>query len=177
MANNDGARDPEEQQNELMATIKAARELGPDMDKAVVASYLEKQKAAARAQKPQPQQQAVVASGSQQPSWPMFMTPGLGIILYIALLVASGGHLWWTFWLIPAFGFGGWGWWGSRHDEHVQRRMDRYEWRRARYGYRYGPPAAPYDTGYGSAPTQQPQVQPPTAQQPQPTQPQSHEYD
>lgn len=157
--NNSGARDPEEQQNDLMAALKAARELGPDMDQAVASSYLEKQKAAAQAQKAQPQQ-AVVATPGQRSPWPVVMTPGLGIMLYIVLLVVSHGFLWWTFWLIPAFG--GWGWWGARHDEHVQRRMDRYEWRRARYGYRYGPVQPP------AAPSQPSQVQAPGTQQPQP---------
>jgi hypothetical protein len=162
VANSTGARDPEEQKNDLMAALKAARELGPDMDQAVAASYLEKQKSAAQtqAQAQSPQAQAVVAAPTEHRPWPMFMTPGLGIMLYIVLLVVSHGWLWWTFWLIPAFG--GWGWWGWRHDEHVRRRIDRYEWRRARYGYRYGPVQPP------AGPTQPPQVQPPIAQQPQP---------
>lgn len=175
MASNNGTPRDEEQQNDLMAALASARELGPDMDKAIVASYLEKQKQQTGAQPPAQQQaqqqQAVVASQGRQPPWPVYLTPALGIIAFIALLVVSGGHLWWMFWLIPAFG--GWGWWGSSHQDHearearMQRRMDRYEWRRARYGYRYGP-RDPYDNGYGSAPTQQPQqVQPPASQQAQ----------
>ncbi|HKS70561.1 MAG TPA: hypothetical protein VJQ45_09070 [Ktedonobacterales bacterium] len=168
MASNNGTSHDEEQQNDLMAALASARELGPDMDKAVAASYLEKQKqqAAAKAQAQQEQQQAVIASRGQQTPWPMYMTPALGIMLYVVLLVVSHGWLWWTFWLIPAFG--GFGWWGRRGDVHearMQRRVDRYEWRRARYGYgyRYGP----YDNGSGPAPSQQqPQVQQPSSQQP-----------
>lgn len=173
MANNSGAGDPEEQQNDLVAALKAARELGPDMDHAVASSYLEKQKAAAQAQAQaqRAQQQAVVAAPSQQRRPAYFMGLPIGVIIFIAILVATGGHAWWMFWVL--FCFGGFGWWGWRHDDHVQRRIDRYEWRRARYGYRYGP-SGPYDNGYGQAPTpsQPPQVQPPANQQPQ-----HHEYD
>lgn len=165
-----GARDPEEQENELMATLKAARELGPDMDKAVVASYLEKQKqhaaAQAQAQKPQPQQAVVAAPGQQRR--PMFLLGlPIGLIVFIAILIATQGQAWWMFWVL--FCFGGWSWWGWGHDDHMQRRMNRYEWRRARLDARYG--YGPYDRGNGSAP-----VQPPT----QPAQvppPQTPEYD
>lgn len=161
MANNSGARDPEEQQNDLMAALKAARELGPDMDQAVVASYMEKQKAAAQVQAQRSQQQKALAAPSQQRRPTSFIGLPIGVIVFIAILVATGGHAWWMIWVL--FCFGGWGWWGWRHDDHVQRRMDRYELRRARYGYRYGygpvqPPAEP---------SRQPQIQ-----QPQPT-----EYD
>lgn len=177
MANTTGAHDPEEQQNDLVAAIKAARELGPDMDHAVAASYLEKQKAAAQAlaEAQKPQQPAAVPTQGRQPSWPMFVTPAFGIVLYVALLVVSHGWLWWTFWLIPAFG--SCGWWGGRHEAYearMQRRMARYEWRRARYGYRYGPYS--YDDGSGQAPSQPPQVQPPQPQpQPQPQPPSSQQ--
>lgn len=166
MASNNGTSGTshdEEQQSDLMAALASARELGPDMDKAVAASYLEKQKqqAAAKAQAQQAQQQAVIASPGRQRPWLAYLTPPLGIILFIAILVASGGHAWWMFWLLFCFGgFGWWGWRGDAHEARMQRRMDRYEWRRARYGYgyRYGP----YDNGSGSAPSQQPpQVQPP----------------
>ncbi len=176
MANNSGTHDPEEQQNDLLAALKAARELGPDMDHAVVASYLEKQKAAAqaKAEAEKSQRQAIVATPGQRTTWPMYMSPALGIMLYVVLLVVSGGHLWWLFWLIPAFG--GWGWWGWGHDEgaRMQRRMARNEWRRARYAYRYGSRYGPYDDGYGQTPSPQPpQVQPPATQQ----QTQPIEYD
>lgn len=164
MASNSGASHDEEQQNDLMAALASARELGPDMDKAVAASYLEKQKTATQAQTQQssPQQAVVAAPSQRRPMY--FIGPPIGLIAYIAILIASQGTLWWTFWLI--FCFGGLGWWGWRHEEHVQRRVDHYERRRARYGYG---PSGPYDNGYGPAPTQQPtqpQVQRPQAQPP-----------
>lgn len=169
MASNNGTSHDEEQQNDLIAALASARELGPDMDKAVAASYLEKQKqqAAAKAQAQQAQQQAVIAAPGQQRRPMYFIGPPIGVLIFIAILIASGGHAWWMFWLI--FCFGGLGWWGWRGDAHaarMQRRMERYEWRRSRYGYGNGP----YDPyGNGSAPSQRPpQVQPPASQQPQP---------
>ncbi|HEX6799109.1 MAG TPA: hypothetical protein VF116_15475 [Ktedonobacterales bacterium] len=175
MASNNGTSHDDEQQNDLMAALASARELGPDMDKAVAASYIEKQQAAAKAkaQAQQQQQQAVIAAPGQQRHPMFFIGPPIGLIIFIAILIASGGHAWWMFWLI--FCFGGLGWWGWRGDAHaarMQRRTDRYEWRRARfesrYGGRYGP-YDPYDNGSGAAPSQQPsQVQPPASQQPQP---------
>jgi hypothetical protein len=175
MANSSGAPDPEQQKNELVAAIKAARELGPDMDQSVAASYLAKQQAAAEAARPQPQQ-AVVPTPGQQRRWPLFVSPPLGIMVYIVLLVVSHGALWWMFWLIPAIG--GWGWQSSAHHEaHVQRHMDRLEWRRARYAARHG------YSPYGSAPpaNQPPQALPPQAPAPgapqTPPSPQSTEYD
>lgn len=180
--------DPEEQRADLMATLAAARELGPDMDKAIADSYLERKRSEQAAQ-PKQQQVAPVQAASVpgQPTHPLaFLLPSAGICVYIVLLIVSHGALWWMFWLIPALG--GWGWWGGRNDAHDQRRAQRNAYRQARwqarYNYRYGPPptvpapqeqpqppqvSAPAPT---PAPTQQPPASqaaplPPTPQQPQ----------
>jgi hypothetical protein len=159
-------QDPEDERNDLLATLAAARELGPDMDKALAESYLQRQQQTSP-KTPAPATVSAAPAQSATPSmpWPMYFTPALGIIAYIALLVVSGGHLWWTFWLIPAFS--GWGWWGGHRGAHYQRRVEREQWRRARWEARYG-------EGYGQSqpqPSAPPEV--PSPQQPQqPPQPQ-----
>lgn len=166
MANNTGTSGDEQRQNDLMAALASARELGPDMDKAVAASYLEKQKQQTTAQAQVQAQQTTVAAQRQRR--PMFlMGLPIGVIIFIAILVASGGHAWFMFWLIFCFGGLGWWGWGERHDEHVQRRMDRWERRRARFDARYGSryggrygPYDPYDRGNEPPRVQEPQSQP-----------------
>ena len=142
-------QDPEEKQTDLLATLAAARELGPDMDKALAESYLQRQRAEAAPKQP------VVAQPPQAPQQagaafrPIFFTMPAGLILFIVLLVVSHGALWWLF--FPIMGCTGW-WWrgGSRAEWHDQRRAQREQWRQARrgpgYGYRYG---YRYDYRYG----------------------------
>jgi len=171
-------RDPEDQQNDLLATLAAARELGPDMDKALVESYLQRQPPQPQPKAPAPAPPAAVQPATPGFPRPLYFTPALGIIAYIVLLVVSHSFLWWTFWLIPAFG--GWGWCGGHSGNLYQRYADREEWRRARWERRYGD--GRYDQSQPTVPPAQ-QSSPPAAvaaperpQQPQQPQP-PIEYD
>jgi hypothetical protein len=153
-------QDPEEKQADLLATLAAARELGPDMDKALAESYLQRQRAEAAPKQP------VVAQTPQAPQQPgeamraVFMCAGL--IAFVALLIVSHGWLWFTF--FPLMWWTGW-WWrgGSRAEWHDQRRAQREQWRQARremrygpgYGYRYG---YRYDYHYGDDRTSPPEA-------------------
>ncbi|HEV2461510.1 MAG TPA: hypothetical protein VGS80_24410 [Ktedonobacterales bacterium] len=146
------SQDPEEKQADLLATLAAARELGPDMDKALAESYLQRQRAEAAPK------QSVVAQPPQAPQRPnealrpIFMCAGL--IAFVALLIVSHGWLWFTF--FPLMWWTGW-WWrgGSRAEWHDQRRAQREQWRQARREMRYGAPGGyhysyRYDYRYGN---------------------------
>lgn len=157
--------DPEEQRADLMATLAAARELGPDMDKAIADSYLERKRSEQAAQ-PKQQQVAPVQAASVpgQPTHPLaYLMPFIGLAIFLVALVASGGRAWPLFWLI--FVFGGWGWWGGRNGYRAQRHAQRDAYRQARwqarYNYRYGPPP--------TVPAPQEQPQPPQVSTPAPT--------
>ena len=150
-------QDPEEKQTDLLATLAAARELGPDMDKALAESYLQRQRAEAAPKQP------VVAQLPQTPQRPNeALRPILmcaGLIVFVALLVASHGFLWFTF--FPLMWWTGW-WWrgGTRADWRDQRRAQREQWRQARrgpgYGYHY---SYRYDYRYGDDRTNPPDAQ------------------
>lgn len=134
-------QDPEDARAELMATLAASRELGPEMDKALVDSYIEKNKALQAT--PAKQSQAVVErQGLDSREMKAFAMGALGLVAYIVLLIVSGGHLWWTFWLLGAFGWCGWGWgggWGGPRRDYYDRREDRLQRRAARHGYTLTP--------------------------------------
>lgn len=117
---------PEDAHADLLATIAASRELGPEMDASLAQRYLERhpetanngQSLATRTDSPMDVNRFMAG----------FMLPALGIVAYIVILVLSQGHLWWLFWLPMAMG--GW-WWGGEH--HGDRRAAREEMRQARY--------------------------------------------
>lgn len=136
---------------DLLATLAASRELGPEMDQSLAESYIRKHEQLAQTMPQQPVQPIHPNSGGAGPA---AIGPVLCIAAYIAILVLSGGHLWWMFWLPMALG----GWWGGRwgggwrsgdpwhtqRDEwSYQRRMARDQYRATRHGYGY--PPAPYD--------------------------------
>lgn len=164
MAKNMPQQDPEDVRTDLMAAMAASRELGPEMDKALVDSYMERHHPVSAQQ---PAAQAVTQPEQRPQSADLigFAGMGIGIVAFIALLMVSHGALWWMFW--PIMCWGGWRWWGGGHDEYRQSRMEyrtqqremRMQRRAARYGlpyqYRYT-----YEYGYG-------EQQPPQAQQSQ----------
>jgi hypothetical protein len=155
MSNKPVQPDPEETHADLLATLAAGRELGPEMDKALAESYIQRHPELAGKQ-----QQAVVA----QPAPQRAITPdvvglagmGIGVVAYLAVLAASGGHLWWMFWPIMAWSGWRWGWWGHHGGRDQMRqaryeaRAERYRARAARWGYYNG-------QGYPQAPEPQPQ--------------------
>lgn len=179
MAKNMPQQDPEDVRTDLMAAMAASRELGPEMDKAVVDSYMEKHHPVSAQQ---PAAQAVTQAEQRPQSADLigFIGLGVGLVAYIAILIASHGWLWWLFW--PIMGWagwrwgGGWGCWGGSRSEYRQSRMEyraqqremRMQRRASRYGlpyrYRYS-----YEYGYDDEPPQAQQAQQPqqTAASPQ----------
>ncbi len=165
--NNMPAPDPEDEHKDLMAMIAAGRDLGPEMDKALADSYMERHK---NEQKhAEPQAQPVVPQQPQQSwgasPWNLTAFGALPLILFIMLLVVSGGHLWWLIFVWPAFFGMGWRRWGyGNHGEQIdpreQRRMMRDQYRQQRRMMRD-------QWIYGALPPQN--IQPPF-QQPAPTQ-------
>ncbi|MBF6590818.1 MAG: hypothetical protein IVW57_09860 [Ktedonobacterales bacterium] len=131
----------EDARAELQAMLAASRDLGPDMDRALVDSYLERQRQASR------------AAGHPSAAVPVRMDRlhvlgqsnrsmifGLLLVAYIAALVFSHG---WLFWLIfPLMGMAGGarGQWGHREKPHarddyrLRRHELRHEYRMRRLG-------------------------------------------
>jgi hypothetical protein len=169
MADRTPRQDPEDAHTDLMATLAASRELGPEMDRALAESYMKKHPVTEtqpkRSQAVQPQN----TGGSVEVSHAgRYILPALAIMAYVAIVLFVPSHPWWLFWLF--MGFGGW-WWGWGH--HDERHAQREEWRNARrqmrYQMRYGyyPPQAPEQQMPASQPQQPPQVSAPP--QPAPT--------
>jgi hypothetical protein len=172
MASRTPQPDPEDVRKDLLATLAASRELGPEMDAALADSYMEKYH-----QQPQPRaEQGIVPhqSGGQAD-----LITGLGLVVglaaYIAILVATGGHLWWMFW--PVMGWMGWRWrrWSyggadyeaQRTEMRMRRRQLRDEMRLRRQAMRMGYPYL-YDDRQPplSAPRTPPAANPPVGQEP-----------
>jgi hypothetical protein len=154
-------RDPEDERADLMATLAAARELGPEMDTSIVDSYLERRKSEARAgvvpsasatsqsnqpgQGIMPHQTPGTPSGVAQAG--MLLFPLIGLAIFAVILFASGGHAFWLFWIPLALG----GWWrgmwyphSRRYAYRAERQAMRDDYRQARHDARYR-----YRSGYG----------------------------
>jgi hypothetical protein len=154
--------DPEDLHKDLMATMAASRELGPEMDKALVDSYMERHPEL----KGQPNQQALMAPQStNKPDIVGLTGMGVGMIGYVTLLIVTKGELWWMFW--PMMGWAGWRWGsGGRHGEHHEARQQlrdaRYQARVERRMNRYGVPYVRVSQPEEPTP-EQPAAIPPTA--------------
>jgi hypothetical protein len=124
-------QDPEEARQDFMAALAASRELGPEMDKALVDSYMEKhhKQSGPRQTGLAPQTAQVPATGAMNGA---LILTGLALAAYIVLLIVSGGSYWWMFWLPMAVG----GWAASEFGGSGGRHAERAEYRRARYDYR-----------------------------------------
>ncbi len=174
MSTNKPYQDPQDAQTDLLATIAAGRELGPDMDRALAESYMQKhhpELISGNRASPRDVAAGTSADVGQIAHASIF---ALGIVAYIVLLIVSQGKLWPMFWLPMAIG--GWWWRGGVRDERFERRRElreasreaRYRAREARYRAR----AARYEGHYvpdgtvdprgssGSAPSR---VEPPTS--------------
>lgn len=134
----------EDDHADLLATLAAARELGPDMDKALAESYMQRRKANTLARPRNAAPRPPVNFGFVGQSF-------VSVIVIAAIIVAAlSGHWWFWFFLFPLC-WGGWGWrrgmrrgwygYDDRHDRqrayHDERRAEREEWRRARREDRY----------------------------------------
>jgi len=154
MAQNAQTSDDEEARKELLATIAAGRDLGPEMDQTLADRYIEQQqqaKARGRALNPmqQPPHYAPVGRAGQPPQAgpgggpPIILAP-IGGLLVVGIIIGAAvtqnwallGLLWIVFlFLGPAFAF-------RRRAYRMQRRYHR------RFGY--------YDDGYGPGGPMQP---------------------
>jgi hypothetical protein len=125
---------------DLHAMLAASRELGPDMDRSLVDSYLERQRGGSNGGT------RAVASSQRQPGQPQpfgqlanLAAMGMLTAAYIAALAFSGGQLWWLIFVLMGIFGGFWGWWG--HDEqerehHMRRRIAHDEFRLRRHEMR-----------------------------------------
>jgi Flp pilus assembly protein TadB len=90
----------EDMRTDLMAALAASRDLGPEMDKALVDSYLQRHRSSARRQGP--------GTPVDLNQFTPFALLAFAIVAFIALAIVSQGRLWWTFWwlfwLLPVFG-------------------------------------------------------------------------
>ncbi|PWT73534.1 MAG: hypothetical protein C5B60_08085 [Chloroflexi bacterium] len=160
----------DEARDDLMATLAAARDLNPDMDKTLAERYLARRQ---EEQQRQDQQSAVV--GQQQDrrtarsEWVgRSAVPLFCLLMLAAILVASvswhTGAIWWFFWIPLMFG----GWWWRRGipsdggDWRYQRRMEREQFYRDRLARRYGyyPPRPDTDKSNTDTPAADPAIPP-----------------
>lgn len=132
----------EDDHADLLATLAAARELGPDMDKALAESYMQRRKAniPARPRNAEPRPPVnfgFVARG---------VLPFVAIAVLATLFILPSGHFWFWFFLFPFF-WGGWwwrrgwghgrGWYGYERAERYNRRREYRDERRAQRDDRY----------------------------------------
>lgn len=155
-----------------MATLAASRELGPEMDKALAESYMQKHAAATPAQQQDQRDVAPVRFDSGDIASAIVMVAG--IAAFVTLLIVVGPQAFGLVWIF--FIFGGWRWfgWNRRNSEYRARRMEyrqahremRDDWRAMRRGYyRIGDPDRP------GVPPLPEQSQPPVIASPTPTTP------
>lgn len=159
MARNAPQPDPEDLHQDLLATMAASRELGPEMDKALVDSYMERHPEL----KGQQKQALTQPETHTRPDIVGLTGMSVGMIGYIVLLIVSHGSLWWMFW--PMMAWGGWRWGSNGH--HDERHAARQQMREARFQARmearmnrYGVPYVRVNPPVESAP-QQPATLPP----------------
>ena len=79
--------DPEDLHKDLLATMAASRELGPEMDKALVESYMERHPEL----KGQPAQALTQPQATNKPDIVGLTGMGVGMIAYITLLIVTKG--------------------------------------------------------------------------------------
>ncbi len=173
MAKNLPQQDPEDARTDLLAAMAASRELGPEMDKAVVDSYMQKHHAVSPQPAAQPATQAPRASSGELIS---FMGMGLGLVAFITVLVVSHGMLWWMFWPLMCWAGWRWGWGNSGRAHNDEYHSARDEYRQARWEYRMQRRAArfglPYEAHANNGYDQQTALPPHYPQTPRPQYPQ-----
>ena len=106
----------EEARKELLATLAASRELGPEMDHTLVDRYIDEhvKAGAGKASRAVAPQQPSQAPAPRDPNGFTPMMAVVPVIVLGAIVVAAivSGH-WWLifalFWLAPMMGFGMWG--------------------------------------------------------------------
>jgi hypothetical protein len=131
MSDHDPAYD-EALRNEIQAAIAAGREVGPDMDKHLADSVLERyrQEQAARAKALTPQLPAAPpATASNGENFARVIVTLAGMAVFLAIIFKAP-EFWWLIFVLPGlFGLWGWNHWGGRHDDRRDRIRER---RRAR---------------------------------------------
>jgi hypothetical protein len=119
--------DPEDLRKDLLATLAAGRELGPEMDSALVDAHLRRHFGDTPQRAVQPRRPAAPSPLVAQTLLPTFMIM-LGVAAFVAIVVATKGMGWWLFWPLMLWG---WGWggrrrWGYGGHRRYDRRWDRY---------------------------------------------------
>lgn len=132
---NDNPADMEALRNEIRAAIAAGREVGPDMDRHLADSVLE------RYRTEQAARQNAVGAPRPAPTPPaMRVGPDLArVVLMVAALAAVVAILifspsyWWVIFALPAIaGWWGWGRWGDRQNTRDEVRETHRQLRIAR---------------------------------------------
>lgn len=126
--NTSSTPDPQDLRKDLLAALAAGRELGPEMDAAIVDAHLRRHYGD---EAEQPKAPAVVERRPLDLApllIPMSMV--LGLVAFIAVLAFSHGALWFLFWPLMAWGW--WGWGGhrgrsARYDRITSRRERRWD--------------------------------------------------
>lgn len=145
---------------DLEAMLKASRELGPEMDRALVNSYLDRQRDAIKQSKA-PAPRSTAPSGLMPTGTaphPLHLVALTLMLAAVVTVVVVTKEAWMLFMLIPLMGMFG-GWWGGGHGPYDgSRRQARDEYRRQRwqaradyYRNRYGdgtPEELPRDTAH-----------------------------
>ncbi len=102
MLNRISAQNPEDPHTDLLATLAASRELGPEMDAALVESYLRKHPMPAERREPPTRTLRLAPDG---------LLAAMSFVavaaIFVTAMVLSGGHAFWLFWLPLVVG----GWW------------------------------------------------------------------
>jgi hypothetical protein len=97
-------RDSADAQADLLATLAAGRELGPEMDTALVESYLQRHHIAAGARS------ATHAESRRSRRMPVGIAFVVGVMVVSVVLLAAIGHVFWLLWLPIAMGWWFFGW-------------------------------------------------------------------
>jgi hypothetical protein len=124
--------DPDDLRKDLLAALAASRELGSEMDSAIVDAHLRRH----YGESTQHRKPAVVERRPLDLSPIMLpLSMLVGLVAFLAVLWFSHGMLWFLFWPLMA-----WGWWGRRRWGSYGRdwRGDRDARREARWRARHG---------------------------------------
>jgi hypothetical protein len=105
MSQSNPQQDPLDAQTDLLAMLAASRELGPEMDQALVESYVQQHHPAQMGES----RALAMRRRLGSPNVIKLVCLCVGLIAYIVLVIATHGWLWWMFW--PLMGWTGW-WWG-----------------------------------------------------------------
>jgi hypothetical protein len=123
--------DPEDLRKDLLAALAAGRELGPEMDRAIVDAHLRRHYGDAARPAAQPKPQVAVRRASIGPDVLRAMMILAGVATFAAVLVLTHGFGIWFVWPLLIWGWG-WGRGGRRGGWGGGYRNDRWDYRGGR---------------------------------------------